>query len=87
MVVDTASERACKSQQMVLELLLADLPANVDPCGENGEFHTFVHNAPFFSAPVSIVTGEVVHKTYTPAATDDSSWSTGFYFLDVRPGL
>lgn len=67
--------------------LLADLPANVDPCGENGEFHTFVHNAPFFSEPVSFVTGEVVHKTYTPAATDDKSWSTGFYFLDVRPGL
>jgi uncharacterized protein (TIGR00290 family) len=63
--------------------LLNDLPANVDPCGENGEFHTFVHNAPFFSSPIPIVTGEIVHKTYKPPGAEDSKWDTGFYFLDV----
>ena len=46
---------------------LNSLPDNVDPCGENGEFHTFVYNAPFFSAPITISTGEIVHKTYTSA--------------------
>ena len=42
--------------------LLADLPEEVDPCGENGEFHTFVHDGPVFDAPVSVETGERVTK-------------------------
>ena len=58
--------------------LLNDLPANVDPCGENGEFHTFVYNAPFFSSPIPITEGEVVYKEYK---TEENSW--GFYFLDL----
>ena len=64
--------------------LLNALPAGVDPCGENGEFHTFVYNAPFFSSPIPIVTGEAVHRTYRSA--EDSKWDTGFYFLDVDLG-
>jgi uncharacterized protein (TIGR00290 family) len=62
---------------------LADLPEGVDPCGENGEFHSFVYNAPYFKEPVAIKTGAVVHKTYTPS--NDGSWNSGFYFLDVMP--
>jgi len=53
--------------------LLADLPAGVDPCGENGEFHTFVHDGPILSAPVACRTGEVVERD-------------GFVFCDVLPG-
>ncbi len=37
---------------------LRDLPAHVDPCGENGEFHTFVYDGPMFRAPVAIESGE-----------------------------
>lgn len=37
--------------------LLADLPSNVDPCGENGEFHTFVSAGPIFSAPIGVRLG------------------------------
>ncbi|MGH8250559.1 MAG: adenosine nucleotide hydrolase [Steroidobacteraceae bacterium] len=33
---------------------LADLPSSVDPCGENGEFHTFVHDGPLFGCPVGV---------------------------------
>jgi uncharacterized protein (TIGR00290 family) len=44
------------------EALLADLPAAVDPCGENGEFHTFVHAGPVFEAPIEIERGEVVTR-------------------------
>jgi uncharacterized protein (TIGR00290 family) len=44
------------------EELLADLPASVDPCGENGEFHTFVHAGPVFDAPIEIELGEVVTR-------------------------
>jgi diphthamide synthase (EF-2-diphthine--ammonia ligase) len=42
--------------------LLADLPAGVDPCGENGEFHTFVSAGPMFSDPVQVRRGEVVER-------------------------
>ena len=41
-------------------VLLADLPETVDPCGERGEFHTFVSGGPGFSRPVSYKTGERV---------------------------
>jgi uncharacterized protein (TIGR00290 family) len=53
--------------------LIKDLPPGVDPCGENGEFHTFVYDAPVFSAPIAIQTGEVVERD-------------GFVFADVLPG-
>jgi uncharacterized protein (TIGR00290 family) len=42
--------------------LLRDLPAGVDPCGENGEFHTFVYAGPMFSAAIPITLGEVVER-------------------------
>lgn len=50
--------------------LLDDLPAGVDPCGENGEFHTCVLDAPGFSAPIPAAPGEVVMRD-------------GFHFADV----
>ena len=50
--------------------LLADLPPDVDPCGENGEFHTFVHAGPIFSTPIACQVGETVPRD-------------GFVFCDV----
>lgn len=44
------------------EALLAELPANVDPCAENGEFHTFVFAGPIFRRPLKIRRGEVVSR-------------------------
>ena len=41
---------------------LADLPAEVDPCGENGEFHTLVYDGPTFNKPVAWTKGEVVFR-------------------------
>ena len=52
--------------------LLADLPEGVDPCGENGEFHTFVTDGPIFNTPVQCATGEVVTRE-------------GFVFCDLMP--
>jgi len=49
---------------------LADLPPTVDPCGENGEFHSFVYDGPMFAAPVPIRAGEVVERD-------------GFVFADI----
>jgi uncharacterized protein (TIGR00290 family) len=42
--------------------LLADLPPGVDPCGENGEFHTFVHAGPIFGRPIPVSVGERVMR-------------------------
>jgi uncharacterized protein (TIGR00290 family) len=42
--------------------LLADLPASIDPCGENGEFHTCVYDGPMFTAPLPIDTGVAVTR-------------------------
>jgi uncharacterized protein (TIGR00290 family) len=42
--------------------LLRDLPESADPCGENGEFHTFVSAGPIFSAPVPVSHGETVER-------------------------
>ncbi len=55
------------------ESLLADLPDGVDPCGENGEFHTCVTSGPMFSAPIDVTAGEVVLRD-------------GFVFADLIPG-
>jgi len=42
--------------------LISELPADCDPCGENGEFHTFVFDGPEFSRPVSWAAGEIQHR-------------------------
>ncbi len=51
--------------------LLADLPNGVDPCGENGEFHSFVWDGPMFRHPIAARVGEVVERD-------------GFVFADVQ---
>jgi diphthamide synthase (EF-2-diphthine--ammonia ligase) len=53
--------------------LIAALPGTVDPCGENGEFHTFVYDGPMFGCPIGVQRGEVVEKS-------------GFAFCDLLPG-
>jgi uncharacterized protein (TIGR00290 family) len=42
--------------------LLADLPSGVDPCGERGEFHTFVHAGPMFAARIPVAVGAIVER-------------------------
>jgi uncharacterized protein (TIGR00290 family) len=51
--------------------LLRDLPPSVDPCGENGEFHTAVYAGPMFREPIPVESGEIVTRD-------------GFVFADVR---
>jgi uncharacterized protein (TIGR00290 family) len=54
------------------ESFFSDLPPGVDPCGENGEFHTFVFDGPVFRTPIRFVTGEKVLRD-------------GFCFCDLLP--
>ena len=58
--------------RMLDEAFFRDLPAQADPCGENGEFHTFVFDGPGFRRPVPFSVGEVVARD-------------GFYFSDLIP--
>ncbi|GAI28029.1 unnamed protein product, partial [marine sediment metagenome] len=71
------------------ERLLHDLPPNVDPCGENGEYHSFVFDGPIFSQPVSFSKGETISKSYPAPKGDDCFTNpqpeTGFHFLDLLP--
>ena len=53
------------------EALLRDLPAGVDPCGENGEFHTLVTAGPMFARPIPVVIGDTIERD-------------GFLFTDFR---
>lgn len=55
--------------------LLAELPETVDPCGENGEFHTFAWDGPMFKNSVSVIAGEVVKRdgfVYADLLLEDS---------------
>ncbi|HMH43941.1 MAG TPA: hypothetical protein VK557_10695 [Pyrinomonadaceae bacterium] len=54
------------------EQFLSDLPQNIDPCGERGEFHTFVFDGPMFTKPVPIEVGEITERE-------------GFVYADVLP--
>jgi uncharacterized protein (TIGR00290 family) len=54
------------------EAFVESLPPGADPCGENGEFHTFVAASPDFAAPLDVAVGEVVERD-------------GFVFADVLP--
>lgn len=64
---------------------LEDLPNNVDPCGENGEYHTFCFDGPMFLYPVDFSIGKIVYKTYDAPKNDknDNKKDYGFYFLDL----
>jgi len=72
---------------------VADLPKNVDPCGENGEFHTFVFDGPIFSNSIEFKIGEKVNRKYEPSESNDDNcfsddkkpWDTKFWYQDLIP--
>ncbi|MGB0915106.1 MAG: diphthine--ammonia ligase [Crocinitomicaceae bacterium] len=64
---------------------LEDLPEDVDPCGENGEFHTFCFDGPIFSNPVEFEIGEKTYKSYTNPDQNDETPEIGFWFCDLIP--
>ncbi|RYY90328.1 MAG: ATP-binding protein, partial [Chitinophagaceae bacterium] len=67
---------------------LRDLPAGVDPCGENGEYHSFVYDGPVFLRPVPFRKGEVVQRSYPAPRSSDDCFAkpqpeTVFSFLEL----
>lgn len=70
--VDPAQLDPSFAGRVIDEQFLADLPPHVDPCGENGEFHTFVFDGPIFKDAIRFATGETVCRD-------------GFWFCDLLP--
>ncbi len=68
--VDTTQLEARFAGRAYDRTLLAELPPTVDPCGERGEFHTFVSSGPIFAAPVRYDVGETVLRDERFAYTD-----------------
>jgi len=71
--IDTKVLGASFAGRELDDCFFADLPSGVDPCGENGEFHTFVFDGPIFAEPVELHVGEVVLRDT-------------FAFCDLLPG-
>lgn len=62
---------------------LEELPNYVDPCGENGEFHTFVFDGPIFKEPIKFTLGEKVFKAFP--TFDQEDLPTGYWYIDLVP--
>ncbi|QTE23623.1 diphthine--ammonia ligase [Polaribacter cellanae] len=83
--------------RIIDEQFIKDLPENVDVCGENGEFHTFVFDGPNFSKPVDFTIGEKTLRSYTLHSNDDDNcyqskdkeeeknYDTSFWYCDLIP--
>lgn len=79
--------------RIIDEQFLSDLPEGIDPCGENGEFHTFVFDGPNFKEPIEFEPGAIVQKSYLPSKNNEencftdttTTWDTSFWFCDLLP--
>jgi uncharacterized protein (TIGR00290 family) len=68
------------------ESFINDLPSNVDPCGENGEFHTFCYDGPIFNNSIKFERGEKVYREYKQPKKNEGNTnnkSMGFWFFDL----
>lgn len=70
--------------RVIDEHFIADLPEGIDPCGENGEFHTFVFDGPIFSNPIEFSLGEKVYKEF-PLPNGDEGETSGYWYIDLLP--
>ena len=69
---------------------IEQLPSNVDPCGENGEYHSFCYDAPFFKKRIDFTVGEKVYKPLEIKTEDICILPTkvttrGFWYCDLLP--
>ncbi len=76
---------------------IKDLPLGVDPCGEYGEFHSFVYDGPVFRYPIKFIRGEIVYRQYRPVSRppandqqgnlnpSNQDPNFGFWYCDLIP--
>lgn len=85
-IIICAQERFAHFTGKILdEELVKTFPDEVDVCGENGEFHTFVFEGPVFMRPIIFKVGEIVLKSYlSPKRKDECSKPiSGFFYIDL----
>jgi uncharacterized protein (TIGR00290 family) len=79
--------------RVIDEDFLNDLPKEVDPCGENGEFHTFTFDGPLFTKPIEFEIREIVYRKYESKSKEDCSeydceedspFTYGFWYCDLK---
>ena len=78
--------------KVISQDLIYNLPPEIDPCGENGEFHTFAFEGPVFKQKIDFALGEKVFRTYRAPANPDSaaqdgrdtSSLSGFWYIDLK---
>ncbi len=73
-VIDTRKLDKKFAGRLIDNQFLDELPQGVDPCGENGEYHSFVFDGPIFKSPIPVTTGDKVMR------------DSFFYFCDLLPG-
>lgn len=66
--------------RIIDEDFIKDLPPGIDPCGENGEFHTFVFQGPLFKKPIDFTFGEKVFRTYPAPQGGEVA---GYWYIDL----
>lgn len=78
--------------RLIDQSFIDDLPANVDVCGENGEYHSFVFDGPIFKTPIPFTKGEIVYREYKKPSDNNTDVcgtnepeqkQMGFYFCDL----
>lgn len=70
--------------RIIDQSFLDDLPEDVDPCGENGEFHTFCFDGPIFKKPVAFEKQKRIYKTYpAPKGNKEGLDEYGFWYQDL----
>lgn len=69
--------------RIIDQSFLDDLPQDIDPAGENGEFHTFVFDGPMFSKPIDFILGEKLRKTFPDP--NQSGNEIGYWYIDLIP--
>lgn len=77
--------------RIIDKTFINDLPTSVDPCGENGEFHSFAFEGPLFKSPIKFSTGEKILKHYDIKTTDEngstSNYKKGYWFIELQQYL
>lgn len=76
--------------RLIDKTFVNELPPHVDPCGENGEFHSFCFEGPIFPKALSIVVGEKIYKPLDASPADQSlpaggTITKGFWYCDLLP--
>jgi len=75
-------------EKQIDQELLSALPAQVDPAGELGEYHSFVYAGPIYNNVIRFKTGDVILRDYAvnaATATNTQNYDTKFWFLDLLP--